>query len=87
VKTRPLIDALILLVLFLSLAAMMDLTRQRALPSWTVGFPIFALAVAYGLGRTTGSSTAPERRVRVIGIAIAGILAIVAMFVRRVLMH
>ena len=53
-KTRPLIDAFILLVLFVSLAGMMDLTRQRVLPSWTFGFPIFALVVAYGLGRATG---------------------------------
>ncbi len=53
-KTRPFIDASILLVLFVSLAAMMDLTRQKALPSWTFGFPIFALLVAYGLGRATG---------------------------------
>lgn len=53
-KSRPLIDALILLVLFVCLAAMMDLARQRALPSWTLGFAIFVLIVAYGLGRATG---------------------------------
>ena len=53
-KTRPLIDALVLLLLFVSLAAMLDLTRQRALPTWTLGYPIFALVVAYGLGRARG---------------------------------
>jgi hypothetical protein len=53
-KTRPLIDALVLLLLFVSLAAMLDLTRQRALPMWTLGYPIFALVVAYGLGRARG---------------------------------
>jgi Kef-type K+ transport system membrane component KefB len=53
-KTRPLIDALILFVLFVSLAAMMDLTRQRSLPWWTWGFPILALVIAYRLGKATG---------------------------------
>ena len=53
-KVRDLIDAVILFVLFLSLAAMLDLSRQRALPSWTLGLPIIALGVAYGLGRAKG---------------------------------
>ena len=68
-KTRPLIDALILFVFFLSLALMMDLSRQRALPWWTSGFPIllsWLLMVsagrgAEGSGRTTQQHGASPR--------------------------
>ena len=53
-KIRNVIDAVILFVLFLSLATMLDFSRQRALPSWTFGLPLIALGVAYVLGRARG---------------------------------
>jgi uncharacterized membrane protein (GlpM family) len=53
-KNRLAIDIVILAVLVLSLALVMDLSRQGVLPSWMSGFPIFAVVVAYGVGKARG---------------------------------